>query len=71
MRFKISGESLIVELAQIDGGGEGVLSALTSLARRYGKRRGLESAVDSPRLKLCRTESQASTSDREKGLPDS
>ena len=42
MRFKISGENLIVELAQIDGGGEGVLPALTSLARRYGKKRGLK-----------------------------
>lgn len=40
--FKISGESLIVELAQIDGGGEGVLPALTSLARRYAKKRGLK-----------------------------
>jgi hypothetical protein len=40
--FKRSGESLIVELAQIDGGGEGVLPALTSLARRYAKKRGLK-----------------------------
>ena len=54
--FKIKGESLIVELAQIDGGGEGVLPALTSLARQYAKKRGLkESGVDSTRLKLCRT----------------
>jgi hypothetical protein len=35
--FKIKGESLMVELAQIDGGGEGVLPTLTSL--RSGMRR--------------------------------
>lgn len=40
--LNISGESLIVELAQIDGGGEGVLPALTSLARQYAKKRGLK-----------------------------
>ena len=38
--FKVKGESLIVELAQIDGGGEGVLPTLTSLAHRYAKQRG-------------------------------
>ena len=40
--FKIHGGSLLVELAQIDGGGEGVLPVLTSLAHRYARRRGLE-----------------------------
>ena len=40
--FKIKGESLIVELAKIDGGGEGVLPTLTSLAQRYAKKRGLK-----------------------------
>ena len=40
--FKIKGESLWIELAQIDGGGEGVLPTLTSLAHRYAKRRGLK-----------------------------
>lgn len=40
--FRIRGESLIVELAQIDGGGEGVLPTLTSLANRYAKQRGLK-----------------------------
>ena len=40
--FTIRGGSLLVELAQIDGGGEGVLPALTSLAHRYAQRRGLE-----------------------------
>ena len=40
--FKVRGESLIVELAQIDGGGEGVLPTLASLAQRYAKQRGLK-----------------------------
>lgn len=40
--FKIKGESLIIELAQIDGGGEGVLPTLTSLTHRYAKQRGLK-----------------------------
>ena len=40
--FKIKGETLSVELAHIDGGGEGVLPALTSLAQRYAKKRGLK-----------------------------
>jgi hypothetical protein len=40
--FRIKSNSLIVELAQIDGGGEGVLPTLTSLAHRYAKRRGLK-----------------------------
>ena len=39
--FKIKGESLVVELAQIDGGGEGVLPALGSLAQRYARDKGL------------------------------
>jgi hypothetical protein len=40
--FQIKGDSLVVELAQIDGGGEGVLPTLTSLANRYAKQRGLK-----------------------------
>jgi hypothetical protein len=40
--FRIKGQSLIVELAQIDGGGEGVLPTLTSLTQRYAKQRGLK-----------------------------
>lgn len=39
--FKVTNGSLIVELAQIDGGGEGVLPTLTSLAHRYARKRGL------------------------------
>jgi hypothetical protein len=33
--------SLIVELAHVDGGGEGVLPTLAALAQRYGRRRGV------------------------------
>ncbi len=40
--FKIRDGSLIVELAQIDGGGEGILPVLTSLAQRYAQKRGLK-----------------------------
>jgi hypothetical protein len=40
--FKINDERLIVELAQIDGGGEGILPTLTSLAQRYARKRGLK-----------------------------
>ena len=41
-KFKVKDDSLIVELAQIDGGGEGVLPTLTSLTQRYARRRGLK-----------------------------
>jgi hypothetical protein len=40
--FKLRDRSLVVELAQIDGGGEGVLPLLGSLSRRYAKKRGLD-----------------------------
>jgi hypothetical protein len=40
--FKISSNCLVIELAQIEGGGEGVLVALASLARRYAALRKLE-----------------------------
>jgi hypothetical protein len=40
--FKVQHDSLIVELAQIDGGGEGVLPTLASLAQKYARRRGLK-----------------------------
>lgn len=39
--FKVAGEQLTIELAQIEGGGEGVLPALASLARRYAVLHGL------------------------------
>jgi len=39
--FKLGSNRLIIELAQIEGGGEGVLISLASLARRYAKLNGL------------------------------
>ena len=39
--FKLNGEQLTIELAQIEGGGEGVLPALASLAKRYAVLHGL------------------------------
>jgi len=35
--FKIENSRLVVELAQIDGGGEGILIALSSLAHRFAE----------------------------------
>src|SRR5262245_26310476 len=40
--FRLQSGTLIVELAQIDGGGEGVLPTLWVLAERYAKMRGLQ-----------------------------
>ena len=40
--FKVRDRSLLVELAQIDGGGEGVLPTLSALAQKYAKKRGLK-----------------------------
>lgn len=40
--FRISDATLEVELAQIDGGGEGVLPTLWLLAERYARRRELK-----------------------------
>jgi hypothetical protein len=42
-RFRVEGSALIMELAHVDGGGEGALPALASLARRYAIREGLVS----------------------------
>ena len=39
--FKLEDGALIIELAQIDGGGEGVLSLLSALSRKYALKRGL------------------------------
>jgi hypothetical protein len=39
--FKTQTHRLVIELAQIEGGGEGVLPALASLARQYAKAHGL------------------------------
>ncbi len=60
--FKIAGDRLVIELAQIEGGGEGVLVSLASLAKRYARLRklsGVEWIVHAvtcakPNLKLRR-----------------
>jgi len=39
--FRMEPDRLVIELAQIDGGGEGVLLTLWMLARRYASRREL------------------------------
>ena len=39
--FKIVRDRLVIELAQIEGGGEGVLVSLASLAKRYARLRNL------------------------------
>jgi len=40
-QFRLTSERLTVELAQIEGGGEGVLPALRVLSERLARRRGL------------------------------
>jgi hypothetical protein len=40
-RFKVQDGTLFIELAHIDGGGEGALPSVASLASRYAKREGL------------------------------
>src|SRR5262245_39147684 len=58
--FRLRSDRLTVELAQIEGGGEGVLPTLAALAERYALRRGFNHvewvvhAVDcaKPNLKL-------------------
>ncbi|MGO9085310.1 MAG: hypothetical protein ACLQBK_08800 [Candidatus Sulfotelmatobacter sp.] len=39
--FRLRSKQLIIELAQIEGGGEGVLISLASLAKRYASLNGL------------------------------
>ena len=39
--FKIARDRLVIELAQIEGGGEGVLLSLASVAKRYARLRNL------------------------------
>lgn len=61
-RFWIEDHTLVLELGHIDGGGEGVLPVIASLAGRYARRRGLNAldwrvhAINCPRpnLKLRR-----------------
>jgi hypothetical protein len=42
-QFLIRNDRLVIELAHIDGGGEGVLPLLGSIAERYARARGLRS----------------------------
>lgn len=44
-RFRVEDQALVMELAHIDGGGEGALPALASLAQRYAARENL-SAIE-------------------------
>ncbi len=61
-RFWIEHESVVLELGHIDGGGEGVLPAISTLAHRFALRRGLASldwrvhavTCKEPNLKLRR-----------------
>src|SRR5882724_508869 len=39
--FSLKSEALVVELAQINGGGEGILPTLWTLSERFAKRQGL------------------------------
>jgi hypothetical protein len=41
-QFRIRDKYLTLELAHVDGGGEGALPALASIAERVARRRGLE-----------------------------
>jgi hypothetical protein len=41
--FKVDNDILVIELAHIEGGGEGILIALGSLARRYAEMKKLSS----------------------------
>ena len=41
-KFQVLNRNLIVELAHIDGGGEGVLRTISKLANQYAKRESLE-----------------------------
>ncbi|NVJ99761.1 MAG: hypothetical protein HWE25_16540 [Alphaproteobacteria bacterium] len=40
-QFAVDQDSITVELAQIDGGGEGILPALTKISRHVGKQAGV------------------------------
>lgn len=42
-RFRVEGRALVLELAHVDGGGEGALPALAAIARRYAARERLAS----------------------------
>lgn len=42
-QFQVKEARLVVELAQIDGGGEGILQTLWHLSEHYARSRGLDS----------------------------
>lgn len=60
--FRLDGDRLVIELAQIEGGGEGVLVSLGLLVQRYARLQGIETvewivhavACAKPDLKLRR-----------------
>lgn len=39
--FRLKPDTFVIELAQIEGGGEGVLSTLWALTEKYARKRGL------------------------------
>lgn len=39
--FRLEPDTVVLELTSVDGGGEGVLPSLASLAQRYARSRGL------------------------------
>ena len=41
-QFEIEGDRMVLELAHIDGGGEGVLPLLASIAQKYARGRGIK-----------------------------
>ncbi len=41
-QFRLEGNRLVMELAQVENGGEGVLPTLWVLAKRYARQRGLD-----------------------------
>ncbi len=41
-QFEIEGDRMVLELAHIDGGGEGVLPVLASIAQKYARGRGIK-----------------------------
>ncbi len=51
--FRISCDRFVVELAQIEGGGEGVLLSLASVARRYAQVRALSGVEWIVRAESC------------------
>lgn len=67
--FKIASDHLVVELAQIEGGGEGILISLASLAKRYVKfTQALRRGMDYPCGDVRETQSVAPPGARTQGV---